>query len=745
MLYTMLNNFTFTLIIIAMISFTHAMDNKNLEVEKNNECPICYETLQNTQTITLPCAHMLCAKCCFHCLIEGVEKCPICRDLKLQEIFSNFSDSFITIMIHEENYSSSKLSQISHSLALFGKIEICKHLVYYYNLDINLKNEKGNTILHSILASLNMSSEEKYKVFKLFVEDRNADMSIINSFGESFLHYAAKISNIEILEYILEKSVVPIDVVDIQGNTFLIHLLYSDSTEEKQFSFIKFIFPKYYPNVFFNNDHKISPCFLALTIGYFQIFDYFVQQTKLEKLPKDFLEEKFYLHKLITYFGPAISEEEKLTSIKFLIETYHVSLNVLEDFKSVVHKAACLGYLQILDYLLQFVNIDLKDDIGSTALFDVIMSEQLFFEEKISVIEFLIKKGADANARDKFLLTPLTLCIVSPHIDLTKYLIKHKEVDVNVVDNQGIAAVLRVILSENSDSDNLEILEYFLEDKSVNISEAKTPEGCNALHLSANLGKLKIMDYLVENTNLSLSDIDSDDNSVLSYVISAEEVSEKAKIKIIRHFYEKFNFSEINDAVHDCMIEGYYKIAKYLFQTANVDINLKYSDGSTVINLLLVSEMDETKKLKFLKLLTGTYDAKLFVEKNFETETTLLHLCAHFGFTKILRYLVLEKKMDVNQRDFLGRTPLMVAVGSLDMNRTQTFLTVQCLVEKLNADLSPTNVLGDSVVMVSQRLEIFSVYQYLNAEISKNQQHRPRNKASTKPLSILDIIQRKHK
>merc|ERR1712034_178314 len=165
-------------------------------------------------------------------------------------------------------------------------------------------------------------------------------------------------------------------------------------------------------------------------------------------------------------------------------------------------------------------------------------------------------------------------------------------------------------------------------------------------------------------------------------------------------------------------------------------------DGSTVISLLLVSEMDEKNKLKFLKLLTGTYDANLLIENNFET---LLHLCAHFGFTQILGYLVLEKKMDVNQRDFLGQTPLMRAVGSMDMNRTQTFSTVQYLVEELNADLSPTNVLGDSVVLVSQRLEIFSVYQYLNAEISKNQQHRPRNKSSTKPLSILDIIQRKHK
>jgi len=744
MLYTMLNNFTFTLIIIAMISFTHAMDNKNLEVEKNIECPICYETLQNTQTITLPCAHMLCVKCCFHCLIEGVEKCPICRDLKLQEIFSNFSDSFITIMIHEQNYSSSKLSQIIHSFALFGKIELCKHLVQHYHLDINLKNEKGNTILHSILASLNISPKEKYQVFKLFVEDRKADMSIVNSFGESFLHYAARILNIEIVEYMLNKSVVPIDGVDIQGNTFLIHLLCSDATEEKQFSFIKFVFPKYYPNVFVNNDHKISPFFMALTKEYFQIFDYFVQQTKLEKIPKDFLEEKFYLHKVITYVGLIITEEEKFKSVKFLIETYHVSPKVLKGFKSVVHEAARLGYLQILDYLLQFVNIDIKDNVGYTALFYTILSKQLSFEKKISVIEFLIKKGADANARDKFGFTPLTLCIISPHMALTKYFIKNKAVDLNVVDNQGISAVLRVILSANSDSDNLEILKHFLEHKSINISEAKTPEGCNALHLSANLGKLKIMNYLVENTNLSLSDVDSGDNSVLMYIISAEEVGEKAKIKIIRHFYEKFNFSEINNALHDCMIKGYYKISAYLCQSANVDINLKYSDGSTLMNLLLVSKTDEKKKLKFLKLLTETYDANSCFGNNFENET-LLHLCAHFGFTEILGYLVLEKKLDVNRRDFLGRTPLMLAVTSLDMNRTQIFLTVQYLVENLNADLSPKNIWGDSVVLVSQRLEIFSIYQYLNAEISKKQQNLPGNKASAKPLSILDIIQRKHK
>lgn len=438
-------------------------------------------------------------------------------------------------------------------------------------------------------------------------------------------------------------------------------------------------------------------------------------------------------------------EEEKLKSVIFLIEKYHVSPHILKGSKSVVHEAANWGHLQILDYLLQFVNINIKDNEGSTPLFYTILSNKISVEKKISVSEFLIKKGADVNARDKSLLTPLTLSIVSPYITLTEYFIDNEAVDVNLIDKQGISPLLRVILSENSDSDSLQILKHFLEHKTMNISETKTPDGSNALHLSANLGKLKIMDYLVANTNLSLSDVDDNGNSVLIYLISSDEISEKEKINIIRHFQEKFDFSEINNALDDCMVKGYYEIAEYLLQSTDVDINLKDSDGNSAIHLLITSEMDETNKLKFLKLLTEKYDANLFLHNSYN-HGTLLHLCAFFGLTEILEYLVLEKKLNINQQDSLGRTPLMLTVSSADINHTQSFLTAQYLVEHLHADLSPKNILGDSVVSVSHRLEIFSVYQYLIAQTK--QRHVSRNKVSKnplKPLSILDTFRGKHK
>jgi len=223
------------------------------------------------------------------------------------------------------------------------------------------------------------------------------------------------------------------------------------------------------------------------------------------------------------------------------------------------------------------------------------------------------------------------------------------------------------------------------------------------------------------------------------------ETNEKEKINIIRHFHEKFDFSEINHALDQCINQGYYEIAEYLLQSTDVDINLKDSDGNSAIHLLITSEMDETIKLKFLKLLTEKYNANLF-SHNCYNNGTLVHLCAFFGLTEILEYLVLEKKLNINQQDSLGRTPLMIAISSADMNHTQSFLTAQYLVEHLHADLSPKNILGDSVVSVSHRLEIFSVYQYLLAQTK--QQHLSQNKVSKnplKPLSILDTFGGKRK
>ena len=46
-----------------------------LEMEKEFECPVCYETIPNDKVFTTPCKHVICSDCTTHCQ----NNCPMCR------------------------------------------------------------------------------------------------------------------------------------------------------------------------------------------------------------------------------------------------------------------------------------------------------------------------------------------------------------------------------------------------------------------------------------------------------------------------------------------------------------------------------------------------------------------------------------------------------------------------------------------------------------------------------------------
>ncbi|CAI8615571.1 unnamed protein product [Vicia faba] len=89
-----------------------------------------------------------------------------------------------------------------HFAALEGQTEICKYLLEDLKLEIDSKDDDGETAL------IHAARQEHTATAKYLI-DRGADPTIASNLGATALHHSAGIGDIELLEYLLSKGINP--------------------------------------------------------------------------------------------------------------------------------------------------------------------------------------------------------------------------------------------------------------------------------------------------------------------------------------------------------------------------------------------------------------------------------------------------------------------------------------------------------------------------------------------------------
>ncbi len=84
--------------------------------------------------------------------------------------------------------------------------------------------------------------------------------------------------------------------------------------------------------------------------------------------------------------------------------------------------------------------------------------------------------------------------------------------------------------------------------------------------------------------------------------------------------------------------------------------NYKYDGGESPFYVVLNNDKSEDEKLEIIKYL----DNFLNIHESRNDGTTLLHIAVKKNYKKIFKYLVDEKKFDINKQDISGKTPLML-------------------------------------------------------------------------------------
>ncbi|WP_341815922.1 ankyrin repeat domain-containing protein [Wolbachia endosymbiont (group B) of Idaea biselata] len=384
--------------------------------------------------------------------------------------------------------------------------------------------------------------------------------------------------------------------------------------------------------------------------------------------------------------------DDNLEVVKFLIEK-GAELIVNDEYS--IHCAAMFGSLKVVKYFIneKYFNLDELGEQCESPLAYAIKFDQL------SVIKYLIKKGADVKLLDDEEIMHLFYYAFEPgNLDIAQYLVRNLNgvnlrseggesllhyaamygssyiveylvqngANVNLPDHDGKSPLCYALMSGD-----LDIIKYLLKNgANVNLPDH---DGKSPLYYAATSGDLDIVKYLVQNgANVSLRD-----ENIITLLFCAVKDGALNVIKCLVEIgvdinqCDKYHFRPL----YYIAVNGDLDIVKYLVQNgANVSLR-----DENIITLLFCAVKDGA--LNVIKCLV-----EIGVDINqCDHHISPLHCAAEKGRLNVVKFLI-ERKADLNRQDEKGGSPLHYAIQADHFNTARYLLVKGANIDLVDKD-----------------------------------------------------------
>ncbi|CAH3161140.1 unnamed protein product [Porites evermanni] len=517
-------------------------------------------------------------------------------------------------------------------------------------MDVNKKNEFGNTALHIIFlrGMQDKKPQKAMEMFKLLVSF-GADINAINNTFETPLHYAVDFEAEECISLLLELDCKidfevplkesPLILATLKGKCKLVEELLQCGADVNQKCGRDEQTPLHAVVKSFNRPALAQ---IMLLHGADLETKDFVEETPLTKALEMVDEElvEVFLNwgstvNTINKFGETTLmkavEHPKVWIVKTLLE-HGASVNATDQRgRSPLHHMASHA-VEVCKLLLDNGScVNITDDDGETPLHQATYDPQ--------IVKILLDHTADVRALDKKNLTPLHAASYEGVCRSVELLIQ-SGADLNAADNQGWTP-----LHIAAAAGRLDTVRVLIQNGSDIAAVVKT--GRTALHLAGKRGRRSVVELLINHG----SDINSKDyrgHSILGAMF-------------------KCRSSEMLDY-------GNWDIVKYYLEHGGDKFAVDGETGRTTLHFAASHQ--------FLSTVDELLDQQLALEARDKNGETPLHRAVASGTDEIIKHLV-DRGADVRAVNKRGQTPLLV---SLARHRSNLLLKHKPNVQQADGD-----------------------------------------------------------
>jgi len=548
-------------------------------------------------------------------------------------IGDQFNNTPLQISLHYNNY------------IIFGT------LLNEPNININAQNNNKLTILMFAI------KKNKDNIVNSLIKNHNADINIADIKGNTPLHLACSISNINIINILLKKNV-NINAQDINGCTPLFKAVH-----EKKLDIIILLINKN-ANVNLCNKKKNSP-----------------------------LHEACYTNNI------DIVNQLLMTGAKINAQN--------KDGKTPIYFAIKNKSINIIELLIKKVDINIKDKNNETILHYICVLKDI---NLLPLIYMALKAGAKINERNKNGISPIILIIRSNNILVLKFLIRQKIdiININIKDNSGNIPLHEACMISK------EMVEILINKSDINI---QNKYGDSPLYNACIRKNIEIIKLLLQN-GADINIINNYDGNTILHGI-CEEIdyysNKEENFKIFELLLKTSDISIINMQNNEnqtplsIMCEKkIINIIKLLLDNGS-DPNIILNGKSLFFILFIDNDIININIIKLL--LDNRFNPNI---KDSNGDTPLIHLCSYDNgdkyYNDIIHLLLDTSNININITNKYNHTPLYIACKKSKINVN----IIKILVENgakliIDNDLSIYNELDIIIFNILIQNKYFSI------------------------------------
>ncbi|KAF0720286.1 Aste57867_430 [Aphanomyces stellatus] len=565
-----------------------------------------------------------------------------------------------------------------HSAAWWGQVDVVRFLMQF--CDTELRTNAGNTALdlaleHRRIHVVVVLQEKEESSFSFLDAARlgrvhlvrklaPTQAAMVNEHGWSALHIACSNGHEDVARVLLDY--IDVNLQTKEGATPLYV-----AAGNGNLNVVKFLIERK-ANVALGHNSGWSPLHIACSKGHMGVINYLLQHIPIDIQTN---HGSTPLHLASTY--------GKLDVVQRLIAQKANTKLVDTNGWSALHDACSNGHMEVVRYLIQYLDVNVKNNNGQTPLY---LAAQ---NGKLEIVKFLLDKNAHVGAVSNNGWSPLHDASSNGHLEVVKVLVNY--LDINLRTKDG-ATPLYVAAGTGK----LAILNFLL-DKKADMMLASNI-GWTPLHSACYNGQLEVVRVLAKYMDLNMP---TKTGTTPLYVAAGN-----GQLDVVQYLLsQNVGFRDFNGStpLHRASSNGHLDIVKVFLD--HMDINLRTKDGQTPLHK--AAQHGKVNVVKYL------------LEKNAQVNTVShsgwgpLHSACWGGHIDVVRLLVEHTDVDAQTKD--GATPLYVAAGNGQL-AIANFLLVK------NANVVLPTTIGWSPLHVACSLGYFdialSVAEYVNPRLT---------------------------